>query len=354
MTARGSDSPHILIVDDEPTNLMVMRSVLEPLAHVIYEARSGREALRHVLTTDFAVILLDISMPIMDGFETASLIQQRDRSRYVPIIFVTAGSNDELALNQAYTTGAVDYLSKPFNPLVLRSKVNVFVELYKQRDQLVQQAEALRASERERARRERAALKNELERAHLAELSIVLSRERRFLADVLASVTGGRLHLCDAPDELPRPLQAVGRPIYLNRTGSLMKLRHRASGAAARLGYAEDRTFDLLTAVSEAAMNAIVHGGGGKASVRADDHGGVQVWVSDKGEGISLDKLPKATLERGFSTTSTLGHGFWFMLNTVDRLSLLTAQSGTTVVVEQYRSKAPPWSILPDFPGMTP
>jgi len=324
-----------------------MRAVLEPLEYVIVTAGSAREALRQVLSTDFALILMDVAMPDMDGFETASIIQQRDRSRLVPIIFVTAGNADDFLLTQAYSTGAVDYIAKPLNPMVLRSKVAVFVELYKQRLLLVRQSDALRANERELTERQLQTIKNELERAHLAELSAVLSRERRFLSDVLSSVTEGRLHLCGTRQELPKPLTIVGSALTLQRPRALMTLRSRTSETATRLGYPKGRLQDLVTAASEAAMNAIVHGDGGKAEVRADDTSGlIQVWVKDKGEGISLDKLPRATLERGYSTKKTLGHGFWLMLNTVDRVSLLTAQSGTTVVVQQHSTApaAPPWN----------
>lgn len=85
-------------------------------------------------------------------------------------------------------------------------------------------------------------------------------------------------------------------------------------------------------------MNAVVHGGGGKAKVCASNDGVLQVWISDRGPGISLEKIPRATLERGFSTSGTLGHGFWLILNTTDRVFLHTGDSGTTVVIEQYRT----------------
>jgi len=119
----------ILLVDDQPDNLLSAEAVLESLGEDIVKATSGREALRQLLDHDFAVILLDVMMPGMDGFETATLIRQRDRSRHTPIIFLTALGKSEEYLFRGYDVGAVDYLFKPIVPEVLRSKVAVFSEL---------------------------------------------------------------------------------------------------------------------------------------------------------------------------------------------------------------------------------
>src|SRR5205085_4075185 len=108
---------------------------------------SGEEALKHLLHEDFAVILLDVQMPGLDGFETAELIKQRERTRHIPIIFLTAISKEERHVFRGYSAGAVDYLFKPFDPEVLRSKVGVFVELWEKTQQLQSQAELLREQE---------------------------------------------------------------------------------------------------------------------------------------------------------------------------------------------------------------
>lgn len=121
----------ILLVDDHEENLVAMREVLEPLGERVVTARSGADALRALLRGEFATILLDVQMPGMDGFETAALIRSRERTRHVPILFVTALMNDGHFIAQGYSAGAVDYLTKPVDPLVLRSKVSVFVELWK-------------------------------------------------------------------------------------------------------------------------------------------------------------------------------------------------------------------------------
>ena len=139
----------ILLVDDRPENLLALEAILEPLGQRLVRAHSGEEALRQLLTRDFALILLDVQMPGMNGFETAKLIKARERSRYIPIIFLTAISKDEEYVFQGYLVGAVDYMAKPFQPDILRSKVGVFVELYNKQRQLQRQEQLLR--ERERA-----------------------------------------------------------------------------------------------------------------------------------------------------------------------------------------------------------
>ncbi|HEU0080376.1 MAG TPA: response regulator, partial [Longimicrobiaceae bacterium] len=129
----------ILMVDDRMENLVALEAILQPLGHDLVRATSGPEALRQVLLHDFAVILLDVQMPGMNGFETAQLIKSRERSRATPIIFLTAISKEEEYVFEGYSAGAVDYMFKPFNPAILRSKVAVFVELYLKTVQLRQQ-----------------------------------------------------------------------------------------------------------------------------------------------------------------------------------------------------------------------
>jgi PAS domain S-box-containing protein len=139
--------PAILLVDDRPENLIALEAVLQPLEHTLVRALSGEEALRHLLLRDFAVILLDVQMPGMNGFEVAHIIKTRERSRHTPIIFLTAISKDEAYVFEGYSAGAVDYIFKPFNPDILRSKVAVFVDLYMKGEQLREQEELLRQSQ---------------------------------------------------------------------------------------------------------------------------------------------------------------------------------------------------------------
>jgi PAS domain S-box-containing protein len=134
---------NILLVDDRAENLLALDAILEPLGERTIRAHSGDEALKCLLTDDFAVILLDVQMPGLNGFETAELIKSRERTRYVPIIFLTAISKDEAYVFRGYSVGAVDYMSKPFQPDVLRSKVAVFVDLYRKQRQLKEQERLL-------------------------------------------------------------------------------------------------------------------------------------------------------------------------------------------------------------------
>ena len=134
--APGSTGASILIVDDVPANLLAMEAVLQPLGQRIVRARSGQDALKALLDEEFAVILLDVTMPGMDGFETAKLIRERSKTSGVPIIFLTAVHADEQFVARAYERGAVDYLIKPFDPEILRAKVAVFVELYLMRERM--------------------------------------------------------------------------------------------------------------------------------------------------------------------------------------------------------------------------
>lgn len=160
-------------------------------------------------------------------------------------------------------------------------------------------------------------------------------RQRTFLRDVLASVTGGRLCLISVRDELPPKRPAFGERILLTQHDGLWDLRHRTVAAARTAGLMDERSYDLMTAASEAGMNAIVHAGGGTAQVSLSPDQTIQVWVEDQGAGIAMENLPRATLARGYSTKATLGHGMKMILQMADRVFLLTGTSGTTIVLEQ-------------------
>ncbi len=137
---------NILLVDDNENNLLSMEVVLEKDNYTFYKAKSGREALRILLKEeDFSLILLDVKMPTMDGYETAALISERDKLRQIPIIFITAHDYEEAAIFKGYKAGAVDFIRKPFNPEMLRSKVAVFTELYRKNQLLRRQEEKLQA-----------------------------------------------------------------------------------------------------------------------------------------------------------------------------------------------------------------
>ena len=144
-----ADKANILIVDDRADKLLALQAVLHNLGQNLVIAKSGKEALRHLLQTEFAVILLDVSMPGMDGFETAALIRTRPSTEHTPIIFVTSMNQSENQIARGYQLGAVDYILTPIVPQVLRSKVSVFVELFKRTEQIKRQGERLRQLEEE-------------------------------------------------------------------------------------------------------------------------------------------------------------------------------------------------------------
>lgn len=145
---------NVLLVDDHPENLLALEAILDTLGQNLVRATSGAEALRCLLNQDFAVILLDVQMPEMDGFETATLIRQRERSRHTPIIFLTAYSTSDKMVFKGYSIGAVDYLFKPINSEILKSKVAAFVDLFQKTVKVKRQAAQLVAMNHELRKRE--------------------------------------------------------------------------------------------------------------------------------------------------------------------------------------------------------
>jgi signal transduction histidine kinase len=139
----------ILLVDDREDNLLSIETILEPAGYTFVKANSGREALKVLLSEfDFALILMDVKMPNLNGFETASLIYQREKLRHIPIIFITANNYGDEQIFKGYMTGAVDYIYKPINPDLLRAKVAVFIDLYKKNHILLAQEQKLVAINR--------------------------------------------------------------------------------------------------------------------------------------------------------------------------------------------------------------
>ncbi len=177
------------------------------------------------------------------------------------------------------------------------------------------------------------------------EQKAVEARLHSFLRDVLAGATEGKLHLCFEPGDLPPTLAPVSPHISLSTTEGLRELRRSTNNLARELGFDEGRCHDLVTAASEAGMNAVVHAGRGVASVCANAQKTIQVRVEDQGQGINVEHLPRATLEKGYTTAGTLGHGMKIILQMSDRIYLLTGASGTTVVIEQDQAvPLPAWA----------
>ena len=164
------EKARILLVDDVPDKLLSLAVILEGLNQTVVTAKSGAEALRRLLVDDFAVILLDVNMPDLDGFETAALIRQRKRSEHTPIIFLTAFPDDTHAV-RGYSLGAVDYILTPVVPEVLRAKVSVFVDLYRMTQEVRQQANAQVNLAKEHAARLTAERSNRAKSEFLANIS---------------------------------------------------------------------------------------------------------------------------------------------------------------------------------------
>jgi len=203
----AADRPRVLVVDDDGNNLLAIRTVLEDLGEVV-EARSGEEALRHLLKGEFAVILLDVYMPGMDGYETAQIIRSREQTKRIPIVFLSAVNKETEHLIRGYSMGAVDYVFKPVDPVVLRSKVAVFADLFAMTKEIQRKAKAEQAlmDANLRANAERLRAEQELRLAEQRQGAIIQSlpivlyleaidaspRAPRFVSGNLAALTGYR------------------------------------------------------------------------------------------------------------------------------------------------------------------
>jgi len=199
----------ILLVDDRAENLLALEAILEPLSQQLTRANSGPEALRKVLETEFAAILLDVQMPGMNGFEVAEIIKSRERSRTIPIIFLSAISKEDAYVFKGYSMGAVDYVFKPFNPDVLRSKVSVFVDLYMKQRQIQQQGDLLRESQKRELELEHRTSLLEAEARSAAKLSQMNDElHRRQIALEQAMGARNRFY-ASMSHELRTPINAV-------------------------------------------------------------------------------------------------------------------------------------------------
>jgi len=199
----------ILLVDDRPENLLALEAILEPLGQTMVRADSGPQALRCVLEWEFATILLDVQMPGMNGFEVAEIIKSRERSRTIPIIFLSAISKEDSYVFKGYSMGAVDYVFKPFNPEVLRSKVAVFVDLFVKQRELQRQGELLREAEKRELELEHRTSMLEAEARSAAKLSQMNDElHRRQIALEQAMGARNRFY-ASMSHELRTPINAV-------------------------------------------------------------------------------------------------------------------------------------------------
>ena len=203
------DRVNILLVDDRPENLLALEAILEPLNQNLIRANSGPEALKRVLEMEFATILLDVQMPDMNGFEVAEIIKSRERSRTIPIIFLSAINKEEAHVFKGYSMGAVDYVFKPFNPDVLRMKVAVFVDLFIKQREVQRQAELLRDAEKRELELEHRTSMLEAEARSAAKLS-QMNEELHRRQVALEQAMGARNRFyASMSHELRTPINAV-------------------------------------------------------------------------------------------------------------------------------------------------
>jgi len=267
---------NILLVDDHPTKLLALESVVGTLGENVLTAHSGEEALRHLLNQDFAVILLDVKMPGMNGFELAQLIRQRPRSRYTPLLFISAVNTTDAFIFKGYELGAVDYLPTPA-PEILRAKVKVFVELYKKNEEARHQAEAIRQ------------LNSELER-RVAERTAALQRSNEELQQFAYIVS----------HDLQEPLRAVANYV------SLLAERYRGqldADADEMIGFAVDGATRMQAQIKGLLTYAWV---GNKELERTPTNcedvlacvlRDLQVTIEDSGAVLTHDPLPTVQVE---------------------------------------------------------
>ena len=202
---------NILIVDDRADKLLALETVLASLGQNLVLARSGTEALRLLLQNEFALIVLDVSMPDMDGFETAALIRQRPRCELVPIIFVSAVNYSDTHLSRGYSLGAVDYILAPIVPEILRAKVSFFIELHKKNQLLQRQSELETELIRAQVAREQAEAANSAKDRVLA----MLSHELRTPLTPVLLASSMLSEMPSVPDEIRNELKTIARNIQL-------------------------------------------------------------------------------------------------------------------------------------------
>jgi PAS domain S-box-containing protein len=236
MTSPLASRVEILLVDDRPENLLALEAILEPLGHTLIRAQSGEDALRALLAHEFAVILLDVQMPGMNGFEVARIVKSRERTRHIPIIFLTAISKEDEYVFTGYSVGAVDYLFKPFQPEILRSKVAALVDLHLKQIKIAEQEQQLHVAERQ-----------EMELRHMRELLQSEARFRDIVGSAMDAIiaidakgtvtlfnsTAERVFGCPASQAMGSSvLQFFPKP---DRAGVMQKIINVAGGTTGRI-----------------------------------------------------------------------------------------------------------------------
>lgn len=312
----------ILIVDDHPQNVILLKRYLRDTNYEILEADCGIEAIEKARTENPDLILLDVILPEMDGYEVCRKLKSSDETEFIPIIMMTALSEGKDKL-KALDAGADDFISKPFNQIELIARLRSLIRI----KNLI---ERVRMKEREQVD---LAIKLEKERMLLEKEKQI----RQIFREILLALTQNKLHLILDPSELGS-INAGDRvrELELNLPTDVVVARKMVENWLDEIGVDKSRRFNMVVCVSEAATNVIKHAGIGKVILHQTEDK-VQVWVQDRGMGIDFSELPKTTLLKGYSTKVSLGMGYTIMLELMDKIYLLTTPYGTLVIMEMNK-----------------
>ena len=347
MSTDKPSSTRILIVDDREANLLALEGILEPLGVPLVRALSGKEALGHLLQGDFALILLDVQMPGLNGLETAELIKKRERSRDIPIILITAISREAAYVFQGYAHGAVDYLLKPVDPEILRSKVKVFIDLHRRGETIRQQSKLLGETEAREAflaviaHEMRTPLTAAKAQAQLAlrqfpeeeqsqpkrALQVIarqIDRLVKLVGDVLdiSVIKDGRLALDPHEFDLGALL-----PEFVDRLGPLQGGLTVSIDAPARMVVTADRE-RIDQVITNLLSNAIRYSPNGGQVVLSARLEGTDLHLSVRDEGLGVDKEKQALIFERYGRAHGASYG-----------GLGLGLSITRGIVEQHRGR---------------
>jgi PAS domain S-box-containing protein len=303
MTPSNEERVEILLVDDRAENLLALEAILEPLGHALIRAASGEAALRALLIHDVAVILLDVQMPGMNGFEVARIVKSRERTRHVPIIFLTAISKEDEYVSTGYSVGAVDYLFKPFQPEILRSKVAALVDLHRKQKRIAEQEQQLHVAE-----------KQDMEIRHMRELLQSEARFRDIVATAMDAIIGvdgaGNITLFNSAAERVfgcRGGDCVGGPIAnLFPPAARQRVLKRLTGMASASGEESNTAY---TPISMQAQRANGESFPIEASVSAMDGANGPTYtiiIRDVSERIAHEERLRGQAESLAETTAEL------------------------------------------------
>jgi len=294
----------VLIVDDDEITVLLLRKHLEPEYDVV-SAGDGAEAIEKARLASPDVILLDVNLPDIQGFEVCRRLKAVEDTRLIPVVMLTS-LNDAESETAGLEAGADDFLIKPAHFPHLKLRVRNLSRMKRLIDDRL-----------------------EVERRRAIE-----AQERVIMRDALNAVTGGKLWMMDREQiDAIMAQQDELAALEIRIPSDVGAARAASEESALRLGIDRDRVFDLVLCVSEAATNTIKHAHGGRLGIRRSN-GCLAIWVSDTGPGIDFKLLPQSTVQAGFSTKASLGHGFTILLQLMDRVLLSTNTSGTVVVLE--------------------